>query len=155
MDHSPDVTFRNMPRLAAIRDVVCHEVDKLERYRKGIVDCRVAIERPLRFRRDGQGHRVRIAITGTHRPVVVIREPRPSDGPGDLRTIVIEAFRAARRQLQSLTQRQRGAIKSPREPRGLVVRLFPAADGHRDGYGFLAAAVAGPSGAAADDRDRY
>ena len=137
MDHPPEVTFRNMPPLAAIRDIVRQEVDKLARYRKGIVDCRVAIERPLRFRRDGPGHRVRIAITGTHHPVVVAREPRDSDRHGDLRTIVIDAFRAARRQLQSLTQRQRGATKSPREPRALVVRLFPAPDGQRDGYGFL------------------
>lgn len=137
MDHEPEVTFRNMPGLPAIRDVVRQEVEKLERYRKGIVDCRVAIERPLRFRRDGQGHRVRIAITGTHHPVVVAREPRDSDMHGDLRTIVLDAFKAARRQLQSLTQRQRGVIKTPREPRGLVVRLFPAADGQREGYGFL------------------
>jgi cold shock CspA family protein len=45
---------------------------------------------------------------------------------------VLGAFRAARRQLQSTTERRRGETRSPREPRALVVRLFPEAS-----YGFL------------------
>jgi cold shock CspA family protein len=133
MQRPVDVTFRNTPRLGDIEALVRREAAKLERYHKAIVECRVAIERPQRFQRQGSPYRVRIVVTaGTRRPVVVTREPLDSDMHDDLRTIVIGAFKAAQRQLQGLVQRQRGDAKPPHEPRGLVVRLFPAR-----GYGFL------------------
>jgi len=133
MDRPVEVTFRNMPRSEAIEAVVRRETLKLERYAPKIVGCRIAIERPQRFQRQGNAHRVRLFITGAaRRPVVVTREPLDSDMHEDLRTIVIGAFKAARRQLQSMIQQQRGDAKPPQEPRALVVRIFP-----KEGYGFL------------------
>jgi cold shock CspA family protein len=133
MDRPIEVTFRNLPRSETIESVVRRETLKLERYTPKIVGCRVAIERPQRFQRQGNAHRVRLFITAASRqPVVVTREPLDSDMHEDLRTIVIGAFKAARRQLQSMIQRQRGDAKPPQEPRALVVRLFPEED-----YGFL------------------
>jgi cold shock CspA family protein len=133
MERPVEVTFRNTPRLEAIEAVVRREAAKLERYHKGIVECRVAIERPQRFQREGNLYRVRILVSAASRqPVVVAREPLHSDMHDDLRTIVVGAFKAARRQLQSLAERQRGDEKPPHEARGLVVRLFPP-----KGYGFL------------------
>ena len=52
----------------------------------------MAIERPLRFRRDGPGHRVRIAITGTHHPVVDGRDvyfPEHSVLHGDFERLAV------------------------------------------------------------------
>ena len=133
MERPIEVTFRNMPRLEAIEEVVHREAQKLERYVRKIIGCRVAIERPQRFQRDGNAHRVRLVITAaSRRPIVVTREPLDSDMHDDLRTIVIGAFKAARRQLQSFVERRRGDAKTPHEPRALVVRLFPD-----EGYGFL------------------
>ncbi len=133
MDRPVEVTFRNMPRSEAIEAVVRREALKLERYASKIVGCRVAIERPQRFQRQGNDHRLRLFITGaSRRPVVVTREPLDSDMHEDLRAIVIGAFKAARRQLQSMIQQQRGDAKPPQEPRALVVRIFP-----KEGYGFL------------------
>ncbi len=133
MDRPIEVTFRNLPRSGAIEGVVRRETLKLERYAPKIVGCRVAIERPQRFPRQGNAHRVRLFITAaTRRPVVVTREPLDSDMHEDLRSIVIGAFKAARRQLQSMIQQQRGDAKLRPEPRALVVRLFP-----QEGYGFL------------------
>ena len=133
MNRPVEVTFRNMPRIEAIEAVVRRETLKLERYAPRIVGCRVAIERPQRFQQQGNAHRLRLYITGvSRRPVVVTREPLDSDMHEDLRTIVIGAFKAARRQLQSMIQQQRGDTKPPQEPRALVVRIFPD-----EGYGFL------------------
>ncbi|HEV8441742.1 MAG TPA: HPF/RaiA family ribosome-associated protein [Methylomirabilota bacterium] len=133
MNRPVEVTFRNVPHFEAIETVVRREAQKLERYSKKIVGCRVAIERPQRFQRQGNTYRVRISISAAaRRPIVVSREPLDSDMHDDLRTIVIGAFKAARRQLQSMVEQQRGDEKPPHEPRALVVRLFPEA-----GYGFL------------------
>jgi cold shock CspA family protein len=133
MQRPIEITFRNTPPAPEIERVIRREAGKLERFHRGVVGCRVAIERPQRFQRQGNLFRVRIYVTGpTRRPVVVTREPLDSDMHDDLRTIVLGAFRAARRQLQALAERQRGDGKPIREPRALVVRLFPASD-----YGFL------------------
>lgn len=133
MDRPVEVTFRNMPRFDAIETVVRREAEKLERYVRKIIGCRVAIERPQRFQRQGNAHRVRLFITGlSRRPVVVTREPLDNDMHADLRTIVIGAFKAARRQLQSALEQRRGQTKTPHVPLALVVRLFP-----EEGYGFL------------------
>jgi cold shock CspA family protein len=133
MDRPIQVTFRNTPRYEAIEEVVRGEAQKLERYARRIVGCRVAVERPQRFQRQGSVYRVRLHINaGARRPIVVTREPLDSDMHDDLRTIVIGAFKAARRQLQSVVERQRGDAKPPHEPRALVVRLFA-----EQGYGFL------------------
>lgn len=132
MDTPVEITFRNTPHLENIETVVRHEAAKLERYGQKLVSCRVAIEQPQRHQRDGNRYRVRLAIgAGLPKPIVVTREPRHSDMHEDLRTIILGAFRAARRQLQSETERQRGESKRPHEPRALVVRLLPG------GYGFL------------------
>jgi cold shock CspA family protein len=133
MDWPTQITFRNMPRFEEIESVVRREATKLGRYSRRITGCRVAIERPQRFQRQGNTYRVRLAVSAASpRPIVVTREPRNSDMHDDLRTIVISAFKAARRQLQSVVELQRGEEKPPRELRALVVRLF--AD---KGYGFL------------------
>jgi cold shock CspA family protein len=133
MNRPIEVTFRNTPRFEEIETVVRREAAKLERYSKKLVGCRVAIERPQRFQRQGNTYRVRIFISaGARRPIVVSREPLDSDMHDDLRTIIIGAFKAARRQLQSMVEQQRGDEKPPQEPRALVVRLFP-----ERGYGFL------------------
>lgn len=133
MESPVHVTFRNTPRHDAIEALVEREAAKLERYGRKLISCHVAIEQPQRHQQDGNRYRVRLVIgAGLRKPIVVAREPRDSDMHEDLRTIVLGAFRAARRQLQSEAQRRRGDARPPHEPRALVVRLFP-----EDGYGFL------------------
>ncbi|MGH7365953.1 MAG: cold shock domain-containing protein, partial [Candidatus Rokuibacteriota bacterium] len=137
MDTPVEITFRNTPHLDEIESVVRREVAKLERYGQKLVSCRVAIEQPQRHQQIGNRYRVRLSIgAGLRQPIVVTREPRHSDMHEDLRTIVLGAFRAARRQLQSETERRRGGSKPPHEPRALVVRLLPGSSSE-DGYGFL------------------
>ena len=134
MDRQVEISFRNMAASRDVETLIRREAGKLERYVRDIIACRVAIERPQRSQRTGNAHRVRIFITAAGRePVVVAREPTQSDMHDDLRTILLGAFKAARRRLQSETERMRtDRAPTPDEPRGLVVRLFRKA-----GYGFL------------------
>jgi cold shock CspA family protein len=123
MDRPVEITFRNTAADPDVEALVRREAAKLERYHRPLVSCRVAIERPQKFQREGNAYRVRLVVT---------REPRDSDMHDNLRTIVLSAFKAARRQLQSTVEQRREREKSPDEPRALVVRLFPNED-----YGFL------------------
>jgi cold shock CspA family protein len=138
METPVEVSFRHTPPLPDIEALVRREAAKLERYGRRLVSCRVAVEEPQRHQRGGNRYRVRIDIgAGLAKPIVVTRPPGDSDMHRDLRTIVLDAFRAARRQLQSATERVRGDERSPVEPRGLVERLVP--DAGSEGYGFLRA----------------
>lgn len=131
------VTFRNTEAQPDIEKLVQREATKLERYGRRLVSCRVAIEEPQRHQRAGNRYRVRLEIgAGLSRPIVVTREPGGAEMHRDLRTIVLDGFRAARRQLQSSRDRVRGPARTPAEPRGLVERLVPS-PAAGDGYGFL------------------
>jgi cold shock CspA family protein len=137
METQVAVTFRNIASDPDVEALVRREAAKLERYGQRLVSCRVAIEQPQRYQQDGNRFRVRLFIgAGLQQPIVVAREPRQSDMHESLRTIVLGAFRAARRQLQSMTERRRGETKASPEARALIVRLFPGAS-KGDGYGFL------------------
>ena len=69
MDWPTEITFRNMPRFEEIVSVVRREAAKLGRYSRRITGCRVAIERPQRFQRQGNTYRVRLAVSaGPHGP---------------------------------------------------------------------------------------
>ncbi len=137
MEAQVEVTFRGIPANPDIEALVRGEAHKLERYGQKLVSCRVAIEQPQRHQQGGSPFRVRLFIgAGLQQPIVVTREPLESDMHESLRTIVLGAFRAARRQIQSMTERRRGETKALQEPRALVVRLFPGAS-RDEGYGFL------------------
>src|SRR5436190_2275894 len=127
-----EISFRKVPRSSEVDAVIRREASKLERYANKIVGCRVAVEQPQHSQRQGNPYRVRVFITAAGRdPIVVTREPTNSDTHDVLRTSLIGAFKAARRQLQSRTERLR-EVRQPHEPRALVTRLFP-----EHGYGFL------------------
>jgi cold shock CspA family protein len=131
------LTFRNTDAPPDIESLVQREATKLERYGRPLVSCRVAIEEPQRHQRAGNRYRVRLEIgAGLSRPIIVTREPGDAEMHRDLRTIVLDVFRAARRQMQSARERARGEERAPVEPRGLIERLVPSPHG-AEGYGFL------------------
>lgn len=135
MDTPVDVTFRSTIPRPDIEALVRREATKLERFGRRLVSCRIAIEEPQRHQRMGNRYRIRLEIgAGLARPIVVTREPGATDMHRELRTIVLDAFRAARRQLQAIRQRVRREGRAPAEPRGLIERLVPDA-----AYGFLRA----------------
>ena len=133
MQIAPEITFRHVAKSPYIESLVRRQVTKLEKFCDHITSCRVAIERPQQHQRAGNPYRVRIDLTvPPGHEVVVDREPTDNDLHDELRTVVIDAFKAARRQLQELVDRQRKDVKTHEEPRALVVQLF-----RDEGWGFL------------------
>lgn len=129
-----EITYRHMERVDEIDRLIHQKVAKLDRLFGNLISCRVAIERPQTAQRSGNPYRVRIGLTAPPgHELVVRREPVDNDMHATLRTVVIDAFKAMRRQLEELRERQRGEVKRHDEqPRAVVARIFRGA-----GYGFL------------------
>ena len=129
-----EITYRDVEKTDEIDRLVREKAEKLDQLFENLISCRVAIERPQKTQRSGSPYRVRIDLTAPPgHELVVRREPLDNEMHSSLSTIVIDAFRTMRRQLEELRERQRGEVKSHEEPRGLVVRLFR----EEPGYGFL------------------
>ncbi len=127
-----EITYREVIKSEAIETVVHRQVAKLQKFCSYMSSCRVAIEKPQQHQRTGGNpFRVRIDITvPPSHELVAVREPPDTPPHARLQSVIIAAFKAARRQLQELVARQRREVKSREEPRGIVVRL-------EDGWGFL------------------
>lgn len=126
-------TFRDVEPTDQLHALVQEQADLLGRFCDHIMSCRVAIERPQRHQRSGNAYRVRIDVTVPRgHELVVKREPKHNEMHADLDTVVLDAFKAMRRRLTELVERQRGYVKKHDEPHAFVVRLFRDA-----GYGFL------------------
>src|SRR5438552_15390245 len=66
----------------------------------------------------GNPYRARIDVTAPPgHELVVRREPLDNEMHATLATVLIDAFKAMRRQLEALRERQRGEVKSHDEPR--------------------------------------
>ena len=128
-----EITYRDVAKSEAIDRLVREKTAKLDTLFGNLISCRVAIERPQKAHESGSPYRVRVDVTAPPgHELVVRREPGDSEAHQPLKTIIIDAFKAMRRQLETLRDRQRGEVKTHEEPRGLVVRIFRAA-----GYGFI------------------
>lgn len=151
------ITFRNMPRSAAIEENIREKTDKLESFFDGITSCRVIVEAPHRHHHKGKAYVVRIDMSVPGDELVINRAPKrlgaaktadpheletdlaeshePSKHAAheDLYVAIRDAFNAAERKLQDYVRRRRGKTKV-HEPTPLarVAKLFPA-----DAYGFL------------------
>jgi cold shock CspA family protein len=128
-----EITFHGLKKSAAVETLVRQQIAKLEKTCHHLSSCRVAIEKPHEHAQAGNPYRVRIdlRVPPSHE-VVAIRDPLDGVLHDSLQTVVLEAFRVARRQLQTLVERQRRAVKTHEEPHATVVRLFPD-----KGYGFM------------------
>lgn len=151
------VTFRNMPRSAAIETNIREKAAKLEEFYDGIMAGRVMVEAPHRHHHKGKAYQVRIYLTVPGGELVVNRAPKHLDAARlmpsetserdlveshepsrhgaheDVYVAIRDAFNAAGRKLQDYARRRRGKIKTHEPvPHGRVTKLFPGED-----YGFL------------------
>lgn len=130
-----ELTFRNVSKTKALEEYIRDEVKGLEQASDAVISCRVAVEKPQEHQRSGSPYRVRIDLRLPPRHELVIkREAGEGDIHDDLRTVLSQAFDAARRRLREQMEIQRGEVKvhEPREQSGFVVRIFPDR-----GFGFL------------------
>ena len=136
------ITFRDVAKTPDIKEFIEQQARKLEKFCPHMISCRVAVERPQKSQRAGNPYRVRLDIAvPPGKEVVVVKDPLDNDMHDELRTVILDAFKAARRQLDALVERQRGEVKRHEEAVAFVTRLFPEA-----GYGFIRTA---------DGRDVY
>lgn len=112
MELPMQITFRDMPHSAAIEASIRTRAERLERFAKHIIACRVAVEEPHRHQHQGKQYRVRIDLTVPGSELVVSRAPDQHHEHEDVYVAIRDAFDAAVRQLEEYTRRQRGEVKT-------------------------------------------
>ncbi len=128
-----EIQYKGGPNPLWIEDLVREKVDKLERFCDHIIQCRVAVERPNATADTGNPYRILIDLTvPPDHEVVVDKRPREGGPKRELRSVLIDAFETAERQVKELAERQRGEVKTHAEPIAFVERKLSD-----EGYGFL------------------
>ncbi len=105
MQLSPQITFRNMATSKKLTELITEKTDKLTRIFAQIQRCEVVVEAPHRRHTKGTHFHVRIHLTMPGGDIVAGRDPSDASSHEDPHNAVRDAFDAARRQLQSHTER--------------------------------------------------
>lgn len=102
------ITFRGIPPTESVESYVRTRAAKLERFFDRIMSCNVTIESPLRQKRHGRHHCVRVDMVVPGNELVVTREPAEGKVHEDLFASIDGAFDDACRLLtdHARTQRQ-------------------------------------------------
>ena len=136
MQRPLEITFRDLDPSDFIRNLVEERVERLERYHPHIIGCRVVIAAP---HRSAEGHNppvgISVEVDVPNRPRIVAKDAEEQRAmKGDHFAAINRAFEAIERQLEELSDKQRGVVKRHENIRqtGNVVRLFP-----EQGYGFI------------------
>ena len=129
------ITYRNVPKTTATESLIRKQATKLERVCPRIISCRVAVENRQSHQRTGSRFRVRISITvPPEHELTAVRDESEGELHEQLSTVIRRSFEAVRRQLEKVTEKRRGAVKThpEQESSGIVLRLFS-----EEGYGFI------------------
>lgn len=130
-----EVGFHKVETTPELEQTIEERADRLSRYYRGIISCRVVVEAPHRSpNEDALGYRVRVEVTIPGGDLVASRDS--SSGryeEHDPYFAVRDAFNAIEKQLKSRTgRRRRGRHHRTGPPHAVVNRLFADED-----YGFL------------------
>ncbi len=124
------ITSRNFDLTGEIESFILKKSEKLDKFHRDLMSCRVLLEVPHRNRNSGLVYNARIDMVLPGREIVIRREAHE-----DLHRAVNLAFDAALKRVQAYARRRRGEVKRHEEaPRGRVASLFP-----EQGYGFITA----------------
>jgi ribosomal subunit interface protein len=88
------ITLRNIAKSDAVEQAIRKRAEKLDRYHRHIVSCRVVVEIPSRHKQQGKEFVVRLDIKVPGSEIVVTH-----DHHEDLYAALHEAFHAAQRRL--------------------------------------------------------
>ncbi|MFQ5509953.1 MAG: HPF/RaiA family ribosome-associated protein [Leptospirillia bacterium] len=131
MEGRLQVTFRDVPRSAAIEDAVREKAAKLDEVFDRISAFRVVVEAPHRHHHKGRLYHVRVDVTVPGAELVVSRTQDDKQAHEDAYVAVRDAFAAMRRKLEAHFAKRRGDVKqhdSGGQSMGMVAELEP----HRD-----------------------
>ena len=114
------VVFKDVPPAPELEAVCREEAQKLERYYQRITACRVVVSVPHRGGRHGSHWLISVHLAVPGKEIVVRRDPPQRRDRVKPERAVLEAFNAARRQLEDHLRRLRGDVKThaerPEEP---------------------------------------
>lgn len=123
------ITFRGFPHSDAIEANIREKAEKLDRFYRRIMGCRVMVEAKHHHRHKGNLYHVRIDITTPQKELVVSREHHDDHAHEDVYVAIRDAFNAATRQLEDYARTQRGDIKTHApQVHGTVIKLAPEED---------------------------
>ena len=97
------ITLRNIAHSDAVEAAIRKRADKLDRYHKHIVSCRVVVEIPSRHKQQGKEFVVRLDIKVPGNEIAINH-----DHHEDLYRALQDAFLAARRKLEDHARRHNG-----------------------------------------------
>jgi len=130
-----EVSFRNVKKTKTLELLLQKKITKLETICNYITSCQIAIEKKNQHQQNGNPFRVRISLSipPSHK-LVVRRESSEGDLHDDLRSVIGNAFDAARHQLEKVVEKQRNDVKThlTNNTNGIINKLFPD-----EGYGFI------------------
>ncbi len=132
-----EIAFKNVEPTAAMERLIRERVDRLMRYSRDIIACRIAVEAPHKSASgEAVGHRVRIEVSVPGDELVVSRDRDFPEEEFSPYNAIRKAFGAMESQLKTYAGRQRRG-RHPRSgpPHAVVTKLF-----EEEGYGFLEAA---------------
>jgi ribosomal subunit interface protein len=122
------VTIRDMPSSLALDSLIRRHIEKLNRFYKRIMSCRVVVEHAQKHKHQGKLYNVRIDVTVPGKELVVNRKKDQ-----DIYVTIRDAFKAIERQLEEHSRKRHGRVKSHNDLlHGHVARLVS-----QEGYGFI------------------
>jgi cold shock CspA family protein len=127
MEMPLEITLRNvMPNERYVEQEVRKRSARLEKFSKRIIRCRVVVESPHRRRREGTHCTVKIELVLPGNVITINRERHLRREHEDIRTVLRDAFDAAKRKLEDHAGRRRGEVKvREAQPHGVVSQLYP------------------------------
>lgn len=127
------ITFRGIQSSDWIRERIQEQADKLVRFHRGIMKCRVVVHAPHHHHHKGQLYHLTINIEIPGYDVAVNREAAENHAHEDINVAINDAFAAATRRLEDTLRKRRRDVKAHEvEPHGRVTRLIA-----EEGYGFI------------------
>ena len=106
------ISFENAEPSEFVRAAIEHQVERLEKYRDHITGCRVAVVAPSTKHRHGGIYHINIWVTiPPHENIVVSHQPSDDQSHVHVEVAIKDAFAAAQRQIEALTQRASGNVK--------------------------------------------
>ena len=90
------ITLRHIPKSVAVEAAIRKHAEKLDRYHRKIVSCRVVVEIPSRHKQQGKEFVVRLDIKVPGTEIAITH-----DHHEDLYAALHEAFHAAQRRLEA------------------------------------------------------
>ncbi len=109
------VDYKNFDRRPDLNSIIERQVARLERYFDRITSCHVVISRPHNRHQNGNVYHVHIDLHIPGNVVTVTREPGKNGRHNDMGLAIRDAFKVAKRNLQTYIDKLRKGNIKPRE----------------------------------------